>query len=57
MWEVEFFMPEGLPYNRIASADAYAGEETYLRKAFGINSLNFPRFFENHLGSKQNVGS
>ena len=57
MWEVEFFMSEELPYNRIASADVYACEDTYLRKAFGINNLNFPRFFENHLGSKQNVGS
>ena len=45
MWEVEFFMPEALPYNRIASADVYACADTYLRKAFGINNLNFPRFF------------
>ena len=57
MWEVEFFMPEALPYNRVASADAYACADTYLRKAFGINNFNFPRDFENHLGSEQNVGS
>ena len=44
MWEVEFFMPEALPDDMVASADAYAYVDTYLCKAFGINNLNFPHF-------------
>ena len=44
MWEVEFFMPEALPDDMVASADAYACVDTYLRKAFGINNINFPHF-------------
>ena len=44
MWEVEFVMPLALPNDMVASADAYAYVDKYVRKAFGINDLNFPHF-------------
>ena len=57
MWEVDFLMPEALPDDMVASADAYAYVDTFYEKLLASTTSISHILLEKPFGSEQIVGS